>query len=91
MKVLQQNGNTCTPQIPNIRGLRIETITLDAKDVSKLWDMCAHPEDITDFIQLLGICMFKPTPSPARIGMPIDVENFLLMKAGKNYLMETGE
>jgi hypothetical protein len=87
MKILLQNGATKTIDNFDIRGLRIKEITLDTSAVKQLLNM--HTDDIVQLLLLMDLCMFEPPKIHRMKGMPIDVDNFKLMQAGKNYLMES--
>ena len=69
----------------SIRGLRIVKVEMDHVDVKNLLNMLADdPKKLMGYLNTLNISMVVPDPYSNL--KPIDEENALLKRQGKNYL-----
>jgi len=86
MIITHKNRRKTSPEIGgSIRGLKIVKVEMDHVDVKNLLNMLADdPKKLMGYLSTLNICMVVPDPHSNL--QPIDEENALLKRQGKNYL-----
>lgn len=86
MIVTHKNRRKTSPEIgDSIRGLRIVKLELDHVDVKNLRNMLSDDtKNLVEYLNTLSMCMVVPDPHSNL--EPIDEENALLKRQGKNYL-----